>query len=111
VKFWLPTREYQTVEAYRRMGGRIPRNLCIRYSAHIVNGPPPLRYGLPVSTVSSSPHNASPGAHHCPAHEQGNTCGPCRACWNPQVNTWFSPKKETTLMPAAGVLCSRSGRK
>ena len=24
VKFWLPTREYQTVEAYRRLGGRIP---------------------------------------------------------------------------------------
>ncbi len=85
VKFWLATREYQTVEAYRRMGGRIPRNLCIRYSAHIVNGPPPLRYGLPVSTVSSSPENAPPDAHECPAHRQGNTCGPCRACWNPQV--------------------------
>jgi Gene product 88 len=85
VKFWLPTREYQTVEAYRRMKGRIPRNLCIRYSAHMVNGPAPLRYGLPVSTVSSTPDTVPPGAHPCPAHTQGNKCGPCRACWNPQV--------------------------
>ena len=30
IKFWLPTREYQTVEAYRQLGGRIPSNLCIR---------------------------------------------------------------------------------
>jgi hypothetical protein len=43
IKFWLPTREYQTVEAYRRRGGRIPPNLCIRYSAHLVDGPPPVR--------------------------------------------------------------------
>jgi hypothetical protein len=40
VKFWLPTREYQTVEAYRRVGSRIPTNLCIRYSAHLVDGSP-----------------------------------------------------------------------
>jgi Gene product 88 len=38
VKFWLPTREYQTVEAYLRSGGEIPRNLCIRYSAHLIDG-------------------------------------------------------------------------
>src|SRR5229473_816051 len=53
LKFWLPTREYQTVEAYRRMGGRIPANLCVRYSAHLVDGRPPLRYGLPASGVHS----------------------------------------------------------
>jgi len=51
----------------------------------MVDGPPPLGYGLPVSTVSAGPHDAPPGAHQCPAHAQGNTCGPCRACWNPQV--------------------------
>ena len=85
VKFWLPTREYQTVEAYRRTGGRIPRNLCIRYSAHLIDGPPPLHYGLPASTVSSHPNKAPPGAHQCPAHRQGNRCGACRACWDPKV--------------------------
>jgi len=54
IRFWLPTREYQTVEAYRRLGGDIPPNLCIRYSAHFIDGRPPLHYGLPVSSVSSS---------------------------------------------------------
>jgi hypothetical protein len=93
VKFWLPTREYQTVEAYRRLGERIPQNLCIRYSAHMVNGPPPLRYGLPVSTVSSSPQNAPRGAHECPAHKQGNKCGLCHACWSPQVKIVNIPLK------------------
>jgi protein gp88 len=93
VKFWLPTREYQTVQAHRRMRGRIPKNLCIRYSAHMVDGPPPTRYGLPTSTVSSRPDKAPPGAHHCPAHRQGNTCGSCRACWNPHVQIVNFPLK------------------
>lgn len=98
LKFWLPTREYQTVEAYRRCGGRIPENLCIRYSGHLVDGLPPLRYGLPVSTVSSSPDKALPGAYRCPASRSGN-CGRCRACWNPSVRIvdfplrWASPSK------------------
>ena len=84
VKFWLPTREYQTVEAYRRRCGGIPENLCIRYSAHLVDGPPPLRYGLPVSTVSSSPDKVAAGAYRCPASRSGN-CGRCRACWDSSV--------------------------
>jgi len=85
VKFWLPTREYQTVEAYRRMGGRIPSNLCIRLSAHLINGKLPLGYGLPVSTVSSHKNQTIPSTHRCPAARQGNTCGRCRACWDPTV--------------------------
>ena len=93
VKFWLPTREYQTVEAYRRTGGEIPSNLCIRYSAHIVDGSSPLRYGLPVSTVSSDPEKTLAGAYRCRAIERGNRCGPCRACWNPQVQIIDFPLK------------------
>src|SRR6266700_8380172 len=64
VKFWLPTREYHTVEAYRRLGGRIPSNLCIRLSAHLIDGKLPLSYGLPVSTVSSG-ISIVRGAHKC----------------------------------------------
>jgi hypothetical protein len=93
VKFWLPTREYQTVEAYRRMGGDIPANLCIRYSAHIINGRPPLQYGLPVSTVFSDPEKAPSGAHCCRAATRGNHCGRCRACWNPLVEVVNFPLK------------------
>ena len=94
VKFWLPTREYQTVEAYRRMGERIPPNLCIRYSAHLVNTAPPLHFGLPVSIVSSHEKKKTTlGTHSCPAARQGNTCGSCRACWNPRVKIVEYPHK------------------
>ncbi len=85
VKFWLPTREYHTVEAYRRLGGRIPSNLCIRLSAHLIDGKLPLSYGLPVSTVSSQSSGMRSEAHICPAPQQNNHCGTCRACWDPSV--------------------------
>ena len=85
VKFWLPTREYQTVETYRRMGGHIPTNLCIRYSAHLVDGAPPIQYGLPTSTVVSTTASDSEDMHACPAPRQNMKCGPCRACWNRSV--------------------------
>src|SRR6266852_5067995 len=85
VKFWLPTREYHTVEAYRRLGGRIPSNLCIRLSAHLIDGKLPLGYRLPVSTVSSGNDSNPCGAHICPAPKQNNQCGSCRACWDPSV--------------------------
>lgn len=85
IKFWLPTREYQTVEAYRRMGGTIPANLCIRYSAHLVDGFPPVRYGLPTSGVHSTRSVILAGAHICPAPMQDMRCGNCRACWDPSV--------------------------
>ena len=98
VKFWLPTREYQTVETYRRMGGQIPPNLCIRYSAHLVDGPPPLHYGLPTSTVFSAEAPIASKGHACPAPTQNMKCGNCRACWDPAVKLvsyhlrWASPE-------------------
>ena len=46
-----------------------------RFSAfdtlHLVNGSPPLRYGLPVNTVSSCQDKTLPGARRCPASRQG----------------------------------------
>jgi hypothetical protein len=100
VKFWLPTREYQTVEACRRMGEAIPQNLCIRYSAHLINGPPPVQYGLPVSTVSSQPSKSPHGAYLCPADRHGNKCGSCRACWNPQIKVIDFPLKWPSADPS-----------
>ncbi len=85
VKFWLPTREYQTVEAYRRMGSPIPANLCIRYSAHLVDGFPPVRYGMPTSGVHSRKSLIPAKAHICPAPKQNMKCGDCRACWDRSV--------------------------
>lgn len=97
VKFWLPTREYQTVEAYRRISGAIPKNLCIRYSAHLIDGPPPVHYGLPISSVSSSSDKAPAGAYCCPAARHGNSCGRCRACWDPRIKIVDFPLKWSHL--------------
>lgn len=106
IKFWLPTREYQTVETYRRMGGVIPRNLCIRYSAHLIDGLPPRGYRMPASTVVSGTSSLS-GSHVCPAPTQNNACGSCRACWDPKVKLvsyhlkWRGPLEIYTIRPAA----------
>jgi hypothetical protein len=81
IKFWLPTREYTIVEQY--MGKHtIPENLTIRLSSYMIEGEPPTaiakRLGLPTSGVSESSYN-------CPAPQQNNYCGSCRACWDSSV--------------------------
>jgi hypothetical protein len=93
VKFWLPTREYQTVEAFRRSGDQIPPNLCVRYSAHFIDGVPPRRYGMPISTVSSRLDKVPVGAYRCKAASRGNMCGRCRACWDPRITVIDFPLK------------------
>jgi hypothetical protein len=75
---WIPTREYKMVADYRKGGGTLPPNLVVRLSAHMVDGPEPIGYGLPTSTVVTGPAT-------CPAPTQGNKCADCRACWSPDV--------------------------
>jgi hypothetical protein len=82
VKFWLPTREYAIVSEYLASGAVVPKNLVIRLSAHKIDGPVP-ESGLPTSSVYSE--TVPKGAHECPARYQDNSCGDCRACWNPRV--------------------------
>lgn len=92
VLYWLPTREYGHVRDYLAAGRTIPGNLCVRLSAHMVDGPTPGRYGLPVSSVHTDPA-AYPDAHACPAYAKyGGTCGPCRACWDDEVRHVSYPK-------------------
>jgi len=102
VKFWLPTREYQTVEAYRRTGGQIPPNLCIRYSAHLIDRPAPLQYGMPVSTVSTGQTEAPVSAYHCSAIGKMNKCGRCRACWDRRIRIIDFPLKWPSRRREAG---------
>jgi hypothetical protein len=82
VRHWIPTREYRTVNDYCASGGTIPPNLAVRLSAHMVDSPPPTG-DLPTSTVHTA--TAPQGSHVCPAPLQGNSCGDCRACWDPAV--------------------------
>lgn len=86
VRHWLPTREYRTVSDYLSAAG-FPSNLTVRMSAHMVGGSIPTFRGLPVTVSSVTPRGEAPpaGAHRCPAPHQGNSCGSCRACWDPSV--------------------------
>jgi hypothetical protein len=83
IRYWLPTREYEVV--YEVLRQRVvPRNLCIRVSAHMVDGPVPLGMGLPVSSVHTA-DTVYPDALVCPAFTHGGGCRDCRACWDPAV--------------------------
>lgn len=83
IKFWLPTREREMVKAWLvNHPSGFPANLVVRISAAMVgqkNGPLPK--GTQGSTVGAGQGYA------CPARNQGNACGDCRACWNPNVKS------------------------
>jgi len=82
IKFWLPTRERKMVTEWLSSGKSFPANLVVRISAAMVGqetGP------LPEGTLGSTV-GANTG-HACPARHQGNACGDCRACWNPNVKS------------------------
>lgn len=77
IQFWLPTREKIFVYTHLKKHGAFPTNLCVRLSGTMVDGPAPA--GFPnTSTVVTT-------GETCPAPKQGNECGMCRACWNPEV--------------------------
>lgn len=85
VSFWIPTREYRIIAEFRRNRHKVPANLTVRVSAHMIGGRTP-NFGrsFPVSTVSRD-DSTYPRAFQCPARFQGNQCGDCRACWNRKV--------------------------
>jgi len=92
IRHWLPTHEPYTVGRFLQRGGVLPANLVVRISAdRIGERPDTPTYGLPTHTVHDG-DPIGPGVT-CLAHERGNRCGPCRACWDPQVpNTSFPLK-------------------
>ena len=74
---WLPTQERKFLPLSQ---DSIPKNLIIRLS-NAKNDTKPGKSWDHWSTVVSAPS----GGHLCPAPEQGNTCGDCRACWSRDV--------------------------
>jgi len=83
-RHWLPTQERGLLQFMDP--AIIPPNLIIRLS-NAKNDTVPGQAWTHWSTVVS--HQDAPiyGAtrHLCPAPEQGNNCGSCRACWNKDV--------------------------
>jgi len=105
VQHWLPTREYEFVAGYLAMGKKLPPNLCIRLSAHMIDSEPvlpPELAGFPVSTVSSVSLLSlggdvqiveGKGSVECRAVEaRDNKCGECRACWDRRVKSVNYPQ-------------------
>lgn len=78
VKHWLPTREHDIVREFLTRHGEFPDNLTVRLSAAMVGqrGPDWWKF---TSTVSADIGRA------CPAAQNGNKCGSCRACWDKRV--------------------------
>jgi hypothetical protein len=74
---WLPTQERKFLPL---SGSTIPKNLIIRLS-NAKNDTKPGNAWSHWSTVVSKPR----AGRICPAPEQGNNCGSCRACWNKNV--------------------------
>lgn len=86
VHHWLPTREYQIVRQYVAEYGSFPANLNVRLSAHMIGGHAPTFRDLAgLATVSTVSRDGFEGSHDCPSRHQGNSCGDCRACWDPSV--------------------------
>ena len=79
--FWLPTQEHKLVSKYRTEIGDLPYNLTVRLSTPKIDG-------RPVTTdlcTSSVYKNEAPQGYVCPAPNQGNQCGTCRACWTKEI--------------------------
>ena len=75
-KHWLPTREAQILKQVQPED--VPKNLIIRFSSHMIDQGP----------VTAWPHTSTVVTKEkrtCPAPEQGNACGSCRACWSRDI--------------------------
>ncbi len=80
VQHWLPTREYGMVTNYLFDHPEgFPANLNVRLSAHMIGKTLTPAPGLTASSVDTG------AGHVCPARNQGNQCGACRACWSKEV--------------------------
>jgi len=72
-KHWMPTREAKFLKTI--WPEEVPKNLIIRMSSHMIDQGP-VKFWPWTSTVTSK------GGASCPAPNQNNNCGDCRACWN-----------------------------
>jgi len=72
-RHWMPTREAWIKDHMHKA----PANLVIRFSSPMVDQGP-VKSWANTSTVSTK-------SRTCPAPDNNNECGSCRACWDPLV--------------------------
>ena len=73
---WMPTREAQFLKDLNPE--EVTENLIIRMSSHMIDQGPVKQWPW-TSTVTSG------SGRTCPAPEQNNACGSCRACWDKNI--------------------------
>mgnify|MGYP003326492371 CR=1 FL=1 len=73
---WLPTREAQILKQVQPED--VPKNLIIRFSSHMIDQGPVTAWPWTSTVVTKEKRT-------CPAPEQGNACGSCRACWSRDI--------------------------
>jgi hypothetical protein len=72
-RHWMPTREAWIKDHMHKA----PANLVVRFSSPMVDQGP-VKSWANTSTVSTK-------SRSCPAPDNNNECGTCRACWDPLV--------------------------
>jgi hypothetical protein len=72
-RHWMPTRE-AWIKDHMHLA---PANLVVRFSSPMIDQGP-VKSWANTSTVSTK-------SRSCPAPDQDNACGSCRACWDPLV--------------------------
>ena len=72
-RHWMPTREAWIKDHMEAA----PKNLVVRFSSPMVDQGP-VKSWANTSTVSTK-------SRTCPAPDNNNECGSCRACWDPLV--------------------------
>jgi hypothetical protein len=72
-RHWMPTRE-AWIKDHMHMA---PANLVVRFSSPMIDQGP-VKSWANTSTVSTK-------SRSCPAPDNNNECGSCRACWDPLV--------------------------
>lgn len=79
-KHWLPTREIKMIQEYLK-NNKFPKNLIVRVSAPMVDGPPPKGFKH-TSTVHK---DGKPHGFDCLSRFQNNQCLTCTACWDKRI--------------------------
>jgi len=79
-KHWLPTREIKMIQEYLK-NNKFPKNLIVRVSAPMVDGPPPKGFKH-TSTVHK---DGKPHGFDCVSRFQDNQCLTCTACWDKRI--------------------------
>ena len=72
-RHWMPTREAWIKDHMQAA----PANLVVRFSSPMIDQGP-VKSWANTSTVSTK-------SRTCPAPDNNNECGSCRACWDPEV--------------------------